>query len=89
MELVGNCCLKFNFEQLSHSMSCKNIDSLAVAKETCCPWILAKRAIFLQDMLWESCSKPHFEQLFICMSVQIDDILTDIHYTGCFKPFVT
>ena len=82
MELVGNCCLKFNFEQLSHSMSCKNIDSLAVAKETCCPWILAKRAIFLQDMLWESCSELHFEQLLNCMSVQIDDILADIELCG-------
>ena len=44
-------------------MFCKNIDSLAAAKETCCPWIVAKRAIFLQDMLWESCSKLHYEQL--------------------------
>ena len=38
-------------------MFCKNIASLAVAMETCDPWILAKRAIFLQNILWESCSK--------------------------------
>ena len=49
--------MKLNFEQLSHSMFCKNIASLAVAMETCDPWILAKRAIFLQNILWESCPK--------------------------------
>ena len=48
--------LKFNFEQLSHSISVANIASLAVAMETCYPWILAKLAIFATDMLWESCS---------------------------------
>ena len=53
--------MKLNFEQLSHSMFCKNIASLAVAMETCDPWILAKRAIFLQNILWESCSKFYFK----------------------------
>ena len=53
-------CLKFSLEQLSHSMSVANIASLAslvVARETRFPWILAKLAIFVTDMLWESCSK--------------------------------
>ena len=74
--------LKNQFRTTSHSMFCKNVDSFAVAKETCCPWILAKRAIFLQEMLWESCSELHFEQLLNCMSLQIDDILADIELSG-------
>ena len=55
--------MKLNFEQLSHSMFCKNIASLAVAMETCDPWILAKLAIFATDILWESCSKFHFKHI--------------------------
>ena len=51
-------------------MFCKNIARLAVAMETGVPWILAKRAIFLQNILWESCSKFDFEQLSHSMSVQ-------------------
>ena len=58
--MLWESCLKFNFEQLSHSMSVANIASLAVAMETCDPWILAKLALFATDMLWESCSKFHF-----------------------------
>ena len=46
-----------------------NIASLAVAMETCDPWILAKLAIFATDMLWESCSKLNFKQLSHSMSV--------------------
>ena len=41
----------------------KNIDGSAITKETCHPWILAKKVIFVQDVLWESCSKTYFEQL--------------------------
>ena len=41
-------------------MSVENIASLAVAKETCDPWILAKLAKFAADMLWENCSKYDF-----------------------------
>ena len=40
-------------------MVSKNIDSLTVAKGTCCPGILAKREILLhlKDIIvWESCS---------------------------------
>ena len=61
--MLWESCLKSNFEQLSHSMFCKNIASLAVAKETYFPWIRAKLAIFLQNILWENCSKFNFEQI--------------------------
>ena len=58
-------CLKLNLLQLSHSMFCKNVARLAVAKG-CHTWIrsltTAKRAIFLQNILWESCSKFNFKQ---------------------------
>ena len=67
--MLWESCLKFNSEQLSHSMSVLNIASLAVAMETCDPWILAKLAIFATDMLWESCSKLNFKQLSHSMSV--------------------
>ena len=58
-------------------MSVANIVSLAVAMETCDPWILAKLAIFATDMLQESCSKFHFKhfchnmfyQNIICLMV--------------------
>ena len=50
-------------------MSVANIASLAVAMETCDPWILAKLAIFATDMLWKSCSKSNFKQLNPSMSV--------------------
>ena len=49
------------WESCSHSRSVLNIASLAVAMETCDPWILAKLAIFATDMLWESCSKFHYK----------------------------
>ena len=80
--ILWESCSETNFEQLSHNMFCKNVDSLAVAKETCCPWILAKRAIFLQNMLWESCSKLHFEKLSNCMFIQIIDTLAAIELCG-------
>ena len=41
----------------------KNIDGSAITKETCHPWIMGKNVIFIQDILWESCSKTYFEQL--------------------------
>ena len=46
-------------------MFCKNIACLAVARG-CHTWIrslaTAKQAIFLQNILWESCSKFYFKQ---------------------------
>ena len=53
-------------------MSVANIASLAVAMETCDPWILAKLAIFATDMLWESCSKfysEHFCYNMFCQNI--------------------
>ena len=35
--ILWESCLKLNFEQLSHSMFCKNITSLAVAMELTLP----------------------------------------------------
>ena len=56
---------KLNLLQLSHSMFCKNVARLAVARG-CHTWIrslaTAKQAIFLQNILWESCSKFYFKQ---------------------------
>ena len=61
-------CLKSNLLQLSHSMFGKNVARLAVAMG-CHTWIrslaTAKRAIFLQNILWESCSKFYFKQYFL------------------------
>ena len=37
-DMLWESCLKFNLEQLSHSMSVANIASLAVARETYFPW---------------------------------------------------
>ena len=53
-------CLKSNLQQLSHSMFCKNIARLAVARERNYVWrplATAERAIFSQNILWESCSR--------------------------------
>ena len=61
--ILWESCSKLNFEQLSHSMFCKNIVSLAVAKETYFPWIRAKQVIFLQNILWENCLKFNFKQI--------------------------
>ena len=61
--MLWESCLKLNFEKLSHSMFCKNIASLAVAKETYFPCIRAKPAILLQNILWENCSKFNFKQI--------------------------
>ena len=67
--MLWESCSKLNFKQLSHSMSVAYIASLAVAMETCDPWMLAKLAIFATDMLWESCSKSNLKQLSHSMSV--------------------
>ena len=60
-------CLKKNLLQLSHSMFCKNVARLAVARG-CHTWIgslaTAKRATFLQNILRKSCSKFDFKQCF-------------------------
>ena len=68
-DMLWESCLKFNLEQLSHSMSVANIASLAVARETYFPWIRAKLSIFATDMLWKSCSKLNLEQLPHSMSI--------------------
>ena len=44
-------------------MVCENIARLAVVKETYFPWIRAKLAMFLQNILWENCSKFDFKQI--------------------------
>ena len=49
-------------------MFCKDIANFAVTMETCDPWILAKRATFLRNILWESCSKFHFKHFCCNMS---------------------
>ena len=66
--ILWKSCLKINFKHLSHSMFCKNIDSLAVGRETCCPWILAERAIFLQECdgkVVQNCILSNFK-LHVC-----------------------
>ena len=60
-------------------MFCKNIASLAVAMETCDTWILAKRAIFLKNILWERCSKLNSTQLSHSMSAANIANLADIN----------
>ena len=72
--MLWESCLKFNSEQLSHSMSVLNIASLVVAMETCDPWILAKLAIFATDIFWESCSKFHFKH--ICHNMFYQNIVS-------------
>merc|ERR1711942_418986 len=65
---------KLNLLQLSHSMFCKNVARLAVARG-CHTWIrslaTAKRATFLQNILWESCSKFYFKQCSLKKSLKI------------------
>ena len=46
--------------------------------ETCDPWILAKQAIFLQNILWESCSKFYSKHFCYNMSYQNVDSLANI-----------
>ena len=64
-DIIREHCSKLNLLQLSHSMFCKNVARLAVARG-CHTWIrslaTAKRAIFLQNILWESCCKFDFKQ---------------------------
>ena len=62
-DMLWESCLKFDFEQLSHSMFCKNIARLASIQGTPVSIATAKRAIFLQNILWESCSKLNSKQL--------------------------
>ena len=51
-------------------MFCKNIARLGVAMENGFSWIMAKQAIFLQNILWESCSKFYFKHFCCNMSYQ-------------------
>merc|ERR1711942_19999 len=73
---------KLNLLQLSHSMFCKNVARLAVARG-CHTWIrslaTAKRATFLQNILWESCSKFYFKQCSLKKISQNIDTLARIH----------
>ena len=48
---------KFNFKQLSHSMSVRNIDRYTRIQGKTASLATAKLAIFGTDILWESCSK--------------------------------
>ena len=50
-------------EQLSQSMFCKNIAHLASIQGSQISIATAKLAIFLQDILWESCLEFNLEQL--------------------------
>ena len=58
--MLWESCSKFNLQQLSHSMFCKNIASLAVAMKTCIPWVLAERTIFLRNI---QCGADKVERL--------------------------
>ena len=70
-------------------MSVANIASLAVAKETCNPYQLAKVAIFATDMLWESCSKFYFELFLFKMCykniISLEDIKNIQLYIDIYK----
>ena len=61
--ILWESCLKCDFEQLSHSMSVRNIAPSYGFYEKCVSLATAKRAIFVTGMLWESCSNSHFKQL--------------------------
>ena len=50
-------CRKSNFEQLSHSMSVRNIDHYTHSQGKAASLATAKRAIFGSDILWKSCFK--------------------------------
>ena len=66
-------CSKLDLLQLSHGMFCKSVALLAVAKghhEWICSLAMAKPAMFLLDIPWESCSKFGFEQYSYVSSVQ-------------------
>ena len=66
--------LELNLLQLSHSMFCKNVACLAVARG-CHTWIrslaTAKQATFLQNTRWESCSKFEFKQCSLKESLKM------------------
>ena len=76
-DMLWESCFKFNFEQLSHSMCLANILILIVKREknmkmtvlSYFSTVMANLAIFCTDMLWESCLKFNFEQLFHSMCV--------------------
>ena len=76
-------CLKSNLLQLSHNMFCKNVARLAIARERIHVWqppATAKRAIFLQNILWESFSKFYFNvSMFLKKISQNIDTLARIH----------
>ena len=62
-------CRKFNFKQLSHSMSVRNIDRYTRIQGKTASLATAKLAIFGTDILWKSCFKLNLEQLFHTMSI--------------------
>ena len=70
-------CSKSNFLQLSHSMFCKNVARLAIARNIF-PRFLPKISMFweillgnIQNILGESCSKFDFEQCSLKKSLKI------------------
>ena len=81
--LLKEHCSKLNLLQHFHSMFCKNVAHLMVARG-CHIWIhslaTAKRATFLQNILWESCSKFYSKQ---CSHKKFIKIL--IHYCDYMK----
>ena len=63
-------------------MFCKNVARLVVARG-CHTWIrslaMAKQAIFLQNILWQSYRKFNFKQYLLKKIYQIIDTLARIH----------
>ena len=53
-DMLWESCLKFDFEQLSHSMFCKNIAHLASIEGTQVSIATAKLAIFSQNIQCDS-----------------------------------
>ena len=53
-------CVKYNLEQLSHSMSVLKISRYARIQEKTCSLATAKLVIFATDIVWGNCSKYNF-----------------------------
>ena len=65
-DTLWKSCFKFNFYELSFSMSVAKVASLAVANLCLAT---AELEIFATDILWESCSKYNVDQLSHSISV--------------------
>ena len=75
------------FIKTSHSMFCKNVTRLVVARG-CYTWIrclaMAKRAMVLQNILWDSCSKFDFKK---CSLKKLFKILIFLRIHGNVLPW--